>query len=177
MLARSIRPLLAAIVGLIAVALLVLAVIASLHQSSASRTAQAAPRPAQTYAGELKVQSLEQDPKKAEARASGPSKYSDVKALTYFKEHWDDATGHRITDIRTAGRYLRIYTNLPEGAHNSKAAITLCKRGLQYLRDAGESYPIVFVQARFGENGNPVLANILGPDDDSCRLTSPAPGG
>jgi hypothetical protein len=35
----------------------------------------------------------------------------------------------------------------------------------------------VFVQAQFGENGNPVLANILGPGDGDCRVTHPPPHG
>jgi hypothetical protein len=81
----------------------------------------------------------------------------------------------RMKDIRTVGGYLRIYTDLPSTAHNSRHAITLCKRGLAYLRAAGATRPVVFVQARFGENGNPVLANILGPSDRSCSVTRPAP--
>jgi hypothetical protein len=112
---------------------------------------------------------------KAETRASGPSKYTDTKAVAYFRVRWRDAATERVRDIRTEGRYLRIYTDLPESADNSKAALTLCKRGLQYLTEAGEPAPVVFVQAKFGENGNPVLANILGPDDADCRVTHPDP--
>ncbi|MCW2877744.1 MAG: hypothetical protein JWQ95_1844 [Sphaerisporangium sp.] len=110
--------------------------------------------------------------------ASGPSKHTDVKAVTYFKKRWvTDKAVKRITDIRTVGKYLRIYTNLPESAHNSESAIDLCKRGLEYLaQEVGDQQPVVFVQAEYGQNGNPVLANILGPDDRSCRLTNPAPG-
>lgn len=114
---------------------------------------------------------------KAAETAAGPSKHTDAKAVTYFKKRWvRDKAVKRITDIRTVGKYLRIYTNLPESAHNSKSAIDLCKRGLEYLvQEVGDEHPVVFVQSRFGQNGNPVLANILGPGDDSCRLTHPAP--
>ncbi|MFC4586961.1 hypothetical protein [Sphaerisporangium corydalis] len=109
--------------------------------------------------------------------ASGPSKHTDVKAVNYFKTRWvRDKAVKRITDIRTVGKYLRIYTDLPDSAHNSKPAIDLCKRGLEYLvQEVGDQHPVVFVQAHFGQNGNPVLANILGPGDGSCRLTHPAP--
>ncbi|WP_248961212.1 hypothetical protein [Sphaerisporangium perillae] len=109
--------------------------------------------------------------------ASGPSEHTDVKAVSYFKQRWvADKAVKRITDIRTVGKYLRIYTDLPESAHNSKSAIDLCKRGLEYLvQEVGDEHPVVFVQAEFGQNGNPVLANILGGGDASCRLTHPAP--
>ncbi|MCP2349953.1 hypothetical protein [Nonomuraea roseoviolacea] len=99
-------------------------------------------------------------------------------ATEYFRTRWgsrDDAARH-LTDIRTIGGYLRIYTDLPESAANSAAALTLCYRGLEYLRRTGAAHPVVFVQARFGENGNPVLANILGPADPTCRVTHPDPG-
>ncbi|MFI7447805.1 hypothetical protein ACIBQX_09945 [Nonomuraea sp. NPDC049714] len=110
-------------------------------------------------------------------KADGPSKHTDRKAVAYFRDQWgaaDEATSH-IKDIRTVGRYLRIYTNLPENAGNSSHAITLCERGMTYLKANGVKDPVVFVQARFGENGNPVLANILGPSDSTCRVTHPAP--
>ncbi|MET8140626.1 hypothetical protein ABZU32_09980 [Sphaerisporangium sp. NPDC005288] len=109
--------------------------------------------------------------------ASGPSEHTDAKAVSYFKQRWvDDKAIKRITDIRTVGKYLRIYTDLPESAHDSKPAIDLCKRGLEYLvQEVGDEHPVVFVQAEFGQNGNPVLANIIGAGDKSCRLTHPAP--
>ncbi|MEU0567548.1 hypothetical protein ABZ297_19480 [Nonomuraea sp. NPDC005983] len=108
--------------------------------------------------------------------AGGPSVHTDQKAAEYFKTHWgDDRAAKRLKDIRTVGGYLRIYTDLPESAHNSSQAITLCKRGLEYLKEAGVASPVVFVQAKYGENGNPVLANILGPSDTSCRVTHPEP--
>ncbi|GAA4227277.1 hypothetical protein GCM10023075_29780 [Streptosporangium album] len=111
----------------------------------------------------------------AEAEAAGPSKHSDQKAFAYFASH--KAT-KRVKDIRIVGGYLRIYTDLPESANNSKQALKLCQTGVNYLvGELGESKPVVFVQAKFGENGNPVLANILGPGDSDCRVTHPKPGG
>ncbi|WP_431911325.1 hypothetical protein [Nonomuraea jabiensis] len=118
------------------------------------------------------------DPGEAEGyRANGPSRHTDQQAAEYFRTHWgpDDKALKRLKDIRTVGGYLRIYTDLPETAGNSSQAITLCERGLAYLRARGVANPVVFVQAEFGENGNPVLANILGPSDTSCRVTHPAP--
>ncbi|MEV4355902.1 hypothetical protein [Nonomuraea sp. NPDC049625] len=118
------------------------------------------------------------DPGEAEGyKANGPSRHTDQQAAEYFRTHWgpDDKALKRLKDIRTVGGYLRIYTDLPETAGNSSQAITLCERGLAYLRARGAANPVVFVQAEFGENGNPVLANILGPSDTSCRVTHPAP--
>ncbi|SIR27010.1 hypothetical protein SAMN05421833_107168 [Microbispora rosea] len=143
----------------------------------------AAPAPQASPAGELTVASVDtdkkpaakRDKKAAEEKASGPSKYTDTTAQAYFRSRWSDKTAKRVKDIRSEGGYLRIYTNLPENADNSKTAITLCKRGLEYLAERGEANPVVFVQSRFGENGNPVLANVLGPDDDDCRVTYPEP--
>ncbi|MFF0308309.1 hypothetical protein ACFYSC_12810 [Streptosporangium sp. NPDC004379] len=109
------------------------------------------------------------------AKADGPSKHSDPRAFAYFAAH--KAT-KRVKDIRVVGGYLRIYTDLPDSADNSKQAIKLCETGLDYLvGELGSVNPVVFVQARFGENGNPVLANILGPGDSDCRVTYPKPGG
>ncbi|MFC5829097.1 hypothetical protein [Nonomuraea insulae] len=110
-------------------------------------------------------------------RADGPSRHTDRQAAEYFRTTWgpDDKALKRLKDIRTVGGYLRIYTDLPESADNSLTAITLCERGLAYLHSRGVPNPVVFVQAEFGGNGNPVLANILGPSDRSCRVTHPAP--
>ncbi|MEV4217857.1 hypothetical protein [Nonomuraea sp. NPDC049725] len=105
-----------------------------------------------------------------------PSRHTDHDAVTYFRSRWDDRAAGHVKDIRTIGGYLRIYTTLPETAGNSRQALTLCERGLSYLQDTGTAAPVVFVHARFGENGNPVLANILGPGDTTCRVTHPAPG-
>jgi hypothetical protein len=123
---------------------------------------------------------LAEGPKPSDAKgykANGPSRHTDRQAAAYFRTHWgpNDKALKRLKDIRTVGGYLRIYTDLPDTAYNSAHAITLCKRGLDYLRAAGVAKPVVFVQAEFGENGNPVLANILGPSDHNCRVTHPAP--
>uniref|UniRef100_UPI000AADE82E hypothetical protein n=1 Tax=Microtetraspora niveoalba TaxID=46175 RepID=UPI000AADE82E len=142
----------------------------------------AAGGPAAAPAGELTVTTADGAARagktgesKGEVRASGRSKYTDEQAAAYFTSRWNDKAAKRVRDIRTTGRYLRIYTDLSENASNSKSAITLCKRGLKYLKEIGESNPVVFVQAKYGGNGNPVLANILGPDDDTCRVTHPKP--
>jgi hypothetical protein len=113
----------------------------------------------------------------AEGVTGGPSQDTDHLAAAYFRARWapDDTAVKHLKDIRTIGGYLRIYTDLPESADNSAAAITLCERGLAYLRESGVSKPVVFVQAKEGGNGNPVLANILGDGDTSCRVTHPAP--
>ncbi|MDR8415006.1 hypothetical protein MTP10_40540 [Nonomuraea sp. 3-1Str] len=110
--------------------------------------------------------------------AAGTSRDAELTAVEYFRARWGSGDGamRHVRDVRTIGGYLRIYTDLPESAANSADALTLCRRGLEYLRRDGAAHPVVFVQARFGENGNPVLANILGPADTSCRVTHPDPG-
>ncbi|WP_157521747.1 hypothetical protein [Herbidospora cretacea] len=119
-------------------------------------------------------------PPPAEKEEEKPAKrketeFSDKEALAYFDDRWDDETHRHITDIRTSGTYLRIYTDLPESKDNSPAALRLCERGMQYLGELGVAKRVVFVQARTGGNGNPVLANVLGPKDDDCRVTYPKP--
>ncbi|TKK86970.1 hypothetical protein FDA94_19470 [Herbidospora galbida] len=115
----------------------------------------------------------EKDEKKAAKRKE--SKYSDKDALAYFDQRWDDETHRHITDIRTTGTYLRIYTDLPDSKDNSPVSLRLCERGMEYLAELGVKKRVVFVQARTGGNGNPVLANVLGPKDDDCRVTYPKP--
>lgn len=143
-------------------------------------TATASPRPVAAPAAvesvaDTTVRSTAKAASDSAAKASGPSEFTDEKATAYFRSRWKDGTAKRVRDIRTTGRYLRIYTDLPESASDSKTAITLCERGLEYLAEQGERNPVVFVQAKHGGNGNPVLANILGPDDDDCRVTRPKP--
>ncbi|WP_406674414.1 hypothetical protein WBK31_05435 [Nonomuraea sp. N2-4H] len=110
-------------------------------------------------------------------KADGPSRHTDHQAAEYFRANWgpNDKAVKRLRDIRTVGGYLRIYTDLPESADNSRTAITLCERGLAYLHERGVENPVVFVHSEFGQNGNPVLANIIGPSDRSCRVTYPDP--
>ncbi|GIH90743.1 hypothetical protein ACFFMN_26700 [Planobispora siamensis] len=108
-----------------------------------------------------------------ESKASGPSRHTDAKAVAYFQRN---KAAKRIKDIRTVGGYLRIYTDMPESADNSEQALELCETGREYLEGLGVENPVIFVQAEFGENGNPILANVLGPDDSTCQVTHPEPG-
>ncbi|MFG3436302.1 hypothetical protein ACGF0J_03570 [Nonomuraea sp. NPDC047897] len=112
------------------------------------------------------------------AGATAASQDTDHQAVEYFRTRWGsgDAAAKHVKDIRTVGGYLRIYTDLPESADDSAAALALCERGLAYLGARGTAEPVVFVQARPGENGSPVLANILGHGDTTCRVTHPDPG-
>ncbi|NUW30981.1 hypothetical protein HTZ77_06045 [Nonomuraea sp. SMC257] len=162
----------------------------ALARQAATSTSRAAPRPAtpsaprpatsgaRTPAARPSAATPADGAARAAATPEPDGTTTTQTATEYFRTRWgsgDDAARH-LTDIRTIGGYLRIYTDLPESAANSAAALTLCYRGLEYLRRAGAAHPVVFVQARFGENGNPVLANILGPADVSCRVTHPDPG-
>ncbi len=135
---------------------------ASIEEPTAAATAPTAQAPPPAEKAEKKAKRKE-------------SKYSDKEALAYFDERWDDSTHRHITDIRTTGTYLRIYTDLPETSDNSPASLRLCERGMQYLAELGVKKRVVFVQARTGGNGNPVLANVLGGKDDDCRVTYPKP--
>ncbi|GGS52241.1 hypothetical protein GCM10010156_08640 [Planobispora rosea] len=116
----------------------------------------------------------ERGQRERETRAEGPSRHTDAEAVAYFQR---SEAAKRVKDIRTVGGYLRIYTDLPESADNSRQALELCETGLEYLEERGVADPVIFVQAEFGENGNPVLANVLGPGDSNCRVTHPEPGG
>lgn len=102
----------------------------------------------------------------------------DDDPMAYFQARWDrdDAAMKKVTDIRLLGGYLRVYTKLPDTAVNHRHAVKLCKRGRDYLAtEHGVRHPVVFVHARRGLNGNPVLANDLGAADKDCRLTTPRP--
>ncbi|WP_433240555.1 hypothetical protein ACQPYK_34685 [Streptosporangium sp. CA-135522] len=146
------------------------------QRQEAMSAVPAAPPDAAAGAGPMTLAAPD-DKKRAadDAKAAGRSKHSDSKAFAYFEAH--KAT-KRVKDIRIVGGYLRIYTDLPESASNSKRALNLCETGVNYLvGELGVPSPVVFVQAKFGENGNPVLANILGPDDSDCRVTHPRPAG
>ncbi|GAA4584122.1 hypothetical protein GCM10023194_23190 [Planotetraspora phitsanulokensis] len=146
---------------------------------SGSRTAPESPGPDGWPATRLDVRARDdsaREPDEAVGMAAPTrSDYTDDKAVAYFRTRWRDRTSALVRDIRTTGGYLRIYTDLPEADDDSDAAITLCERGLEYLAAAGDTSRVVFVQADLGENGNPVLANVLGPGDPDCRVTSPEP--
>lgn len=103
----------------------------------------------------------------------------DGEVLAYFRRRWGkgDAAMKKVKDIRILGGYLRVYTKLPDTAVNSKHAVKLCERARDYLaKERGVRHPVVFVHARAGLNGHPVLANDLGKGDRDCRLTTPRPG-
>jgi hypothetical protein len=148
---------------------------------SRSRTAPAAAGPQEQPVARVDVRARDETPgtpptaDEVEMAAPTRSDYTDDKAVAYFRARWRDRTSALVRDIRTTGGYLRIYTDLPEADDDSDAAITLCERGLEYLAAEGDTSRVVFVQADLGENGNPVLANVLGPDDPDCRVTSPEP--
>ncbi|WP_203973855.1 hypothetical protein [Planotetraspora silvatica] len=145
---------------------------------SGSRTAPASAEPDEPEVARVGVRARSGAPETAagvEMAAPTRSDYTDDKAVAYFRSRWRDRTSALVRDIRTTGGYLRIYTDLPEADDDSDAAITLCERGLEYLAAEGDASRVVFVQADLGENGNPVLANVLGPDDPDCRVTSPEP--
>ncbi|MFF5211475.1 hypothetical protein [Streptosporangium sp. NPDC000396] len=145
---------------------------------SGGQTERGVPATPMEAAGGRPMMAVEPDAKKRaadEAKAAGPSRHSDNRALAYFEGR---KAAKRVRDIRVVGGYLRIYTDLPESASNSKQALELCETGVDYLvGELGVPSPVVFVQAKFGENGNPVLANVIGPDDSDCRVTHPEPGG
>ncbi|MEV7006286.1 hypothetical protein [Streptosporangium sp. NPDC051022] len=143
------------------------------QQQEVARAVVAVPSAVSPGGGQVLTVTPGDDKRGDAVKATGLSKHTDKKALAYFVEH--KAT-KRLKDIRMVGGYLRIYTDLPESASNSKQALKLCETGRDYLvGELGEPKPVVFVQAKFGENGNPVLANILGPNDSDCRLTYPEP--
>jgi len=103
----------------------------------------------------------------------------DGEVLAYFRQRWGkgDAAMKKVKDIRILGGYLRVYTKLPDTAVNSKHAVKLCERARDYLaKERGVRHPVVFVHAKAGLNGHPVLANDLGKGDRDCRLTTPRPG-
>ncbi|MEV0583479.1 hypothetical protein [Nonomuraea sp. NPDC050310] len=149
-------------------------VLGTVEQSGPAVAAAAPGRVVPVIVDETPAPAASKTPDKP-ARAS---KHTDRKAAAYFTRRWGpaDKAVKRIKDVRTVGGYLRIYTDLPESANNSAPALTLCERGVDYLKEQGVADPVVFVQAEFGENGNPVLANILGPGDGNCRVTHPEPG-
>ncbi|RJL34210.1 hypothetical protein [Bailinhaonella thermotolerans] len=175
----------AGLVGIVVAAFVVGAVYVLVKSQRPARAGDAAGgRPAVTATPEIRPQAARNDVPEAAAPPPGAkdpaADKSDTAALQYFWDRWgrDDKAVKRVKDIRNVGGYFRVYTDLPESADNSKEAITLCERAREYLRDErGVTRPVIFVQARFGENGNPVLANILGPKDKTCKVTYPEPKG
>ncbi|MEU5879433.1 hypothetical protein [Spirillospora sp. NPDC047279] len=71
-----------------------------------------------------------------------------------------------VTEVRRSGRFLRVYTDLEEGDENSTPAKSLCEWTTQFLRDAGDAAPRVFVHGTSEGNGMVVLANKQSDKDD-----------
>jgi hypothetical protein len=92
---------------------------------------------------------------------------SEPAALTYFQSKDQGVAGH-VKDVRWSGQFLRVYTDYPETADNSKAALELCQWTWDYLSSHGSPGPL-FVQGTSSDNGAVVLAKKLDAKD-SCRV-------
>ncbi len=92
---------------------------------------------------------------------------SEPGALTYFQGKDSGVAGH-VKDVRWSGQFLRVYTDYPESADNSRAALQLCQWTWDYLASLGAPGP-VFIQGTSKDNGAVVLAKKL-DDKDSCRV-------
>jgi hypothetical protein len=90
----------------------------------------------------------------------------DQAALTYFEDR-DPLRAAHVTEAVWTGPMLRVYTDLPAGDADSKAAVALCETAAAYLT-ARDRIPKVFVHAD-RDAGYPVLANKMDARDD-CRL-------
>lgn len=93
---------------------------------------------------------------------------ADQAALDYLRASDRPVAAHVRKVIWTAP-ILRVYTDLPGTAANSRTARRLCAVAAAYLNGIGRS-PIVFVHAR-ERDGYPVLANKMDENDD-CRLNA-----
>jgi hypothetical protein len=87
-------------------------------------------------------------------------------ALAFIRRH-DLAGAAHVRRLVWSGPMLRVYTDLPESAANSRTAVALCRAAAAYLESHGRS-PGVFVHAG-RHDGYPVLANKLNTRD-GCRL-------
>lgn len=94
---------------------------------------------------------------------------SEPAALTYFQGKDGGIAGH-VKDVRWSGDFLRVYTDYPENADNSKPALELCQWTWDYLSSQGAPGP-VFVQGTSHGNGAVVLAKKL-DGSDSCRVAT-----
>ncbi|MFI0487220.1 hypothetical protein [Actinomadura sp. 9N215] len=74
-----------------------------------------------------------------------------------------------VTDVRRSGAFVRVYTDLGEEDENSAPAVDLCEWTTQFLRDAGDDAPRVFVHGESADNGSVVLANKQS-DKDDCEV-------
>ncbi|TDD28314.1 hypothetical protein E1287_33045 [Actinomadura sp. KC06] len=71
-----------------------------------------------------------------------------------------------VTDVRRSGSFVRVYTDLGEEEENSRPAVNLCEWTTQFLRNAGDDEPRVFVHGESDGNGSVVLANKQSDRDD-----------
>jgi len=92
---------------------------------------------------------------------------SEPAALTYFQTKDQGVAGH-VKDVRWSGQFLRVYTDYPETADNSKEALELCQWTWDYLAAHNAPGPL-FVQGTSSDNGAVVLAKKLSASD-SCRV-------
>jgi hypothetical protein len=91
---------------------------------------------------------------------------ADQVALAYLRDADRRGAAH-VKKVIWTPPILRVYTDLPGSAANSRTALLLCATGAAFL-DARGRAPIVFVHAR-ERDGYPVVANKMDEDDD-CRL-------
>lgn len=96
-----------------------------------------------------------------------PLRASRHEAALAFIRQRDVAGAAHVRRIVWSGPMLRVYTDLPKSAANSRTAIALCRAAAAYLAGRDQN-PGVFVHARSGD-GYQVLANRMNAHDD-CRL-------
>ncbi|TMQ90920.1 hypothetical protein ETD83_33290 [Actinomadura soli] len=93
-----------------------------------------------------------------------------IDAVPYFETR---DPGKRVvkhvTNVRRSGSFVRVYTDLREEDENSRPAVDLCEWTTQFLRDAGDDRPRVFVHGESDGNGSVVLANKQS-DKDDCEV-------
>ena len=92
---------------------------------------------------------------------------SEPGALSYFQGKDAGVAGH-VKDVRWSGQFLRVYTDYPETADNSRPALELCQWTWDYLASQNAPGP-VFVQGTSVDNGAVVLAKKL-DERNSCRV-------
>jgi hypothetical protein len=96
-----------------------------------------------------------------------PLPISRHEAALAFIRGRDVAGATHVRRIVWSGPMLRVYTDLPKSAANSRTAIALCRAAASYLASQDRN-PDVFVHAR-SRDGYQVLANKMNARDD-CRL-------
>jgi hypothetical protein len=95
-----------------------------------------------------------------------PARPGDPAALAYYARRDPAHAGH-VAEVVWTGPMLRVYTDLPASAADSRTAIALCETAAAYAEEQDRP-PAVFVHADRAA-GYPVLANKMNAGDD-CRL-------